>query len=404
MRAKLSIIILALIINSTYIINNSDAQWVRTGGYYAGFVSSLTSAGSNLIAGTSGNGIYLTSDNGATWINTAFGNLSVSCLASSGNNVFAGTTDIFLSTNSGVNWVMKFFNIGPLAFAINGNYVFAGTNGHGLYISSDFGSSWSRTSLYNSDSTVFSLAVNGTIVFAGTYYNGVYISSNNGTTWAQSSLNDRTINCLAFIGGNVVAGTVGSGIYYSSNNGANWIKSSLDTGQIRSFASFGNNIFAGTDGKGVFLSTDYGRNWIEKNTGYPIPLPEIMSLYIANGFIYAGENHGDSTSYVWRRPYSEIIGINNISSNVLEDFKLYQNYPNPFNPTTKIRFDIAREGDVKIIVYDIQGRELQTLVNESLQPGAYEASFEGSGLNSGVYFYKLMADGFTETKRMLLVK
>jgi hypothetical protein len=89
---------------------------------------------------------------------------------------------------------------------------------------------------------------------------------------------------------------------------------------------------------------------------------------------------------------------------IKKDYVLYQNYPNPFNPTTNIKFSIVNSGDVKLVVYDIQGREVQTLVNESLKPGTYEAAFDGSALNSGVYFYKLVTGNFTETKKMLLIK
>ncbi|MCX6157692.1 MAG: T9SS type A sorting domain-containing protein [Ignavibacteriae bacterium] len=97
-------------------------------------------------------------------------------------------------------------------------------------------------------------------------------------------------------------------------------------------------------------------------------------------------------------------GIINISSEVPTENKLYSNYPNPFNPTTKIKFAMPKAGDAKVIVYDLMGREIQTLVNERLQAGTYETTFDGSTLNSGVYFYKLATDGFTETKKMLMLK
>ena len=103
--------------------------------------------------------------------------------------------------------------------------------------------------------------------------------------------------------------------------------------------------------------------------------------------------------------------LNNILTNensnditIPTTFSLQQNSPNPFNPTTNISFDIAKLSNVKIVVYDVIGREVKILVNESLQPGNYEASFDGNTLNSGVYFYKLISDDFTETKRMLLIK
>jgi len=96
--------------------------------------------------------------------------------------------------------------------------------------------------------------------------------------------------------------------------------------------------------------------------------------------------------------------INTISTNIPKEFKLSQNYPNPFNPMTNVKFSIVKAGDVKIVVYDVMGREVQTLVNERLGAGTYEVKFDGSMLTSGVYFYRLTTAGFAETKRMLLIK
>ena len=90
-------------------------------------------------------------------------------------------------------------------------------------------------------------------------------------------------------------------------------------------------------------------------------------------------------------------------------FTLYQNYPNPFNPSTKIRFAIPPAGNgrdhfVKVIIYDIIGREVTTLVNEQLQPGSYEADWDASQFSSGVYYYKLISGEYSETKKMVLLK
>ena len=90
--------------------------------------------------------------------------------------------------------------------------------------------------------------------------------------------------------------------------------------------------------------------------------------------------------------------------NVPEKFGLYQNYPNPFNSSSKFKFEIAKSGDVRIIVYDITGKEIQTLINEELKPGVYNVTFDGSSLSSGIYFYKLITNGYTETRRMVLLK
>lgn len=91
-----------------------------------------------------------------------------------------------------------------------------------------------------------------------------------------------------------------------------------------------------------------------------------------------------------------------------KSFSLYQNYPNPFNPTTKIKFDVPNvKGEmskVKIIIYDILGREIATVMNEQLKPGTYQYEWDGNHFASGIYFYKLTSAEFTETKKMVLVK
>ena len=81
-----------------------------------------------------------------------------------------------------------------------------------------------------------------------------------------------------------------------------------------------------------------------------------------------------------------------------------QNYPNPCNPSTVIRFQISELSRVRLIVYDMLGREVTTLVNEQKTPGNYEVVFDGSGLSSGTYFYKLEAGNFTQVKKLLLIK
>ncbi len=98
------------------------------------------------------------------------------------------------------------------------------------------------------------------------------------------------------------------------------------------------------------------------------------------------------------------IGIINITSNTPEKFELYQNYPNPFNPTTNIEFDIAEDGFVSLKVFDVTGREIESLVHENLQKGTYRVDWSGTGITSGVYFYTLKTLNFSETKRMMLIK
>jgi hypothetical protein len=85
-------------------------------------------------------------------------------------------------------------------------------------------------------------------------------------------------------------------------------------------------------------------------------------------------------------------------------FSLEQNYPNPFNPSTSIQFSIATKGMFTLRVYDVLGREVQTLLNDELTPGPHRVTFDGTGLASGVYFYRIQSATFSETKRLILLR
>ena len=90
--------------------------------------------------------------------------------------------------------------------------------------------------------------------------------------------------------------------------------------------------------------------------------------------------------------------------NITADFSLSQNYPNPFNPVTTIRFSLPKKDNVEIKVYDIEGREITTLLNNTMSTGAHEVKFDGSHLASGVYVYRIRTSHFTESKKMILLK
>ena len=158
----------------------------------------------------------------------------------------------------------------------------------------------------------------------------------------------------------------------------------------------------------IVSSVAYARNIGLTNYGSGEPPPishyvDLVGCYV-NGILY-----GDTL----------MTGVQNISSEEPSSYSLQQNYPNPFNPNTKIKFDIPRwrgikgvdnnEQYVTLKIYDILGKEIATLVNEKLNPGTYEVTFDArlsgsASLNSGVYFYKLTAGDFSETKKMLMIK
>jgi len=140
---------------------------------------------------------------------------------------------------------------------------------------------------------------------------------------------------------------------------------------------------------------------------YIVPLTGFMDTLFATGNSVNGNNgtSGDS----WNFGQSKAIFVGNIqgvagNTTSINDYKLFQNYPNPFNPSTKIKFQINKSGIVKLSVFDSRGNVVRDILNERKNAGEYSAEFNGNGLSSGVYFYKLEVNGISETKRMLMIK
>lgn len=157
-------------------------------------------------------------------------------------------------------------------------------------------------------------------------------------------------------------------------------------------------LIAGTAG-GVFLTGSSANSWVERNQGF-IPIPQVLSFLSANNYLFAGTQ----SNYVWKRLITNIIGIKIISSEVPEQFVLHQNFPNPFNPATKIRFDVPKAENVSIKIYDMLGKEIETLVNQNLQPGIYETDWDATKVSSGIYYYRIITEKYTETRKMVLIK
>jgi len=142
---------------------------------------------------------------------------------------------------------------------------------------------------------------------------------------------------------------------------------------------------------------------------FQIPERESFRAAISEGFLLtAGENTVSLTSqnieidYVYLALVKIVIGIDNETNP--QNFHLSQNYPNPFNPETVISYQLSMNSVVKLTVYDIMGREIETLVNQKQSPGVYSVNFNAQHLASGIYFYRLEIEDFIQQKKMLLIK
>ena len=139
-------------------------------------------------------------------------------------------------------------------------------------------------------------------------------------------------------------------------------------------------------------------SWNAVNTG--LLNSQVFALASSSSNLLAGTNG----SGVWKRPLSEITGVDDANTKLPNEFSLSQNYPNPFNPSTTISYELPISGFVNLKIYDLLGREVATLVNKEQQKGNYQVSFDGSKLSSGVYYYRLQAGDFIQTKKMILIK
>jgi hypothetical protein len=121
------------------------------------------------------------------------------------------------------------------------------------------------------------------------------------------------------------------------------------------------------------------------------------------GLVSDGHGGTDTTRFILK--VDRLTGVEEIPGNIPTQFSLSQNYPNPFNPLTNIEFSLPNSEFVRLAVYDLLGREVVTLVSERKSPGVYSVDFNGLGLPSGVYIYRLQTGGgFTQTKKMVLMK
>ena len=138
--------------------------------------------------------------------------------------------------------------------------------------------------------------------------------------------------------------------------------------------------------------------------------PSYTNAYLWNTGMNYNPNHITIPMFQYNEKHNGVydkptlVGIKNQSTELISNYRLFQNYPNPFNPKSTIKMQISKTSNVKLVVYDILGQELETLIDKQLNPGFYEVTFNGSRYSSGLYFYQLTADGFKETKSMVLLK
>jgi len=373
-------------------------------------VTGLATIGSQLYAATFGGGIYMTSDGGSTWtsVSDGLGTPFIQSVSYIDGVLFSGTLGgIYRSLPYPPKWTRvasAFPQSWVYGFSSNSDGIFAA--GIGVSLSTDNGSTWQVVDSTVPGSWVFSVLCKETEILAGTNWGGVICSTDAGKTWSKrdSGLTNMTVRSLALSENNLLAGTMGGGVFISNNDGMTWSPTSLDTSGVYCLAVSNGAAFAATTA-GILVSADGGENWksTDLRLGY-----DFLTIAPSGQDLYVGSQAGG----LWHRPMWQMTTsveppkINNVNT-----FVLSQNFPNPFNPSTLISYHLPVVSSVVLKVFDVLGRDVQTIVDRSQSAGDHSISFDASALPSGVYFFRLDALGqvqpfqrHTKTRKMILIK
>jgi photosystem II stability/assembly factor-like uncharacterized protein len=242
-------------------------------------------------------------------------------------------------------------------------------------------------------------------------------TSNGGLNWSLQNLNypDNAVLSVNIRCDNVTGFSSAydslSRIFKSSNGGLSWNLLNEYTEPIFDINCIDSSLYCYYMNEHYFFkTTNDGGNWIQMQSPNIFDQPQAFDVVKQGNKLYLWACTVNSN--VLRCIDSiNYIGIKNINEEIPKSFFLEQNYPNPFNPVTSIKFALPKASMVKLVIYDLLGKEVAALVNEMRQPGIYNEMFDASNLASGVYFYKIdvrqagsSTGDFTDVKKMVLIK
>ena len=425
-----------------YKTTDGGNNWFYTRAAYTdiGHLNVIQSQPGTFLVGTRTGKILKTTNYGNTWYRPVF----------EPDSLLAGTAPYFFSMNpsnesegflgGGVylykttDYGNSWFDTGQLPGAAAVQYhpykkdvIFAGQMGiFGLLRSTDDGDTWDLTPDTSSVAHI-SNQINPDVLYSFAF-DGVRRSTDLGYSW--ESVNNGILDPLYNVEGlampansqNIVycvTSVVSDGkghLYKTTNSGNEWFRidsvlSTLDTAvnitSIEIDNEKPNRIFIGLEDGGIpfsqnstngglYLTEDDGENWIKLYDGR---VDLIKLNYTEPRYIYFGTKFG-----LMKMRDSIVVDVENEQDNIPSDYYLFQNYPNPFNPNTIIDYLVKESGLVKLKVYDILGCEVATLVSETKHSGYHSVEFNALNLPSGVYIYTLQVNGYSSSKKMLLLK
>ncbi|MDD5361217.1 MAG: YCF48-related protein [Ignavibacteria bacterium] len=361
-------------------------------------------------ASLTGGSMLKTTNGGLNWtsqLTPAAGNNIVGVNFVDANTGYAvpifATDEYLKTTNAGTNW----FIVNPGINSAFADMKFVNAN-TGLLISqsntyrtTNAGINWAfidsvSTTLVRMDFVNSSTGYVSTYNSPNTYFRK---TTNGGANWVllPGNIQNTFISVYKFIDANT-GYAAGTNMYKTTDGGISWVSGGATGVTAQSMHIFdANTILVG----GVF-------GYLKKSTDGGTTFTNIP--FISNNGITTMSFVNAMTGWLMGEG-GMIIRTDDILTNstvtetqIPKEYLLSQNYPNPFNPTTKISFEIPKSGLVSLKIYDVLGREVAAVINEYRQAGKYTLDFDAAGFSSGIYFYRLSTNGFSDIKKMLLIK
>ncbi len=374
-------------------------------------------ADDRIFAGTQSDGLFYSPDYGTTWINLTFPQYETGRVYKSNTGdlyVAAGMKGIYRNKNEAGFWDYVGFQdvkMGDMFESATGNLIMhvssynsaVYSSVYTFYLSKDNGTSWKYISSQFSQSLALGVAKqpNGEIFIVTS--NGAY-KSTTGESWTYC--HPGSIYSIAIRSDGIIYIGLGNELRTSSDDGSNW---SVYTFAQQPFEI--EQILRDAHDNMYIETSNISTSFLYKNSKGSNSWNLIGELNGYNGHSFANNMHINSFGDIFYLDSGSLYKISRTitavhaeEGSIPQQIMLYQNYPNPFNPSTTINYSLPQNTFVTLKVYNSLGQELETLVNEEKSVGNYSVRFDGSRFASGIYFYRLQTENFSQTRKLLLLK
>jgi photosystem II stability/assembly factor-like uncharacterized protein len=405
--------------------SNGGLTWTVTQPTVRSFVSPNILTPSSFIVGADGGRVWKSSNGGDSWGTNSiptFADISYLIYVSDQLGWVSTSSGAYKTTNGGTSWELLTQDVLIPLVVLNRQRLVAGVEQtfygvHGysytvgsLVTSADQGRSWTRTyeKTYapRPKSIRFWNDWHGLAAFNGDSSSTIVCTTDSGNTWsdeAQAPYGD--LRSLSLVGDSIawalssIAGADSTMIVESSDAGRHWNPVARLGGFLSSlfFLDNYNGWIRGSQGI-IYHTTDAGSLWTLTRTTPGFDLNAITFFDSSSGLAVG------SSGTVLKTTDGGVTFVRESPTTLPHLVDLDQNYPNPFNPSTTIRYALPNRALVTMTVFNTLGQQVATLVNESQEAGYHDVRFDGSGLASGVYFYRLQAGSFVQSKKFVLLR